>query len=90
MHTVSSWETSRVGGVCETDGPHWKILRRHPRVGRYEVGLLGAGCSPGVVTHGLHVSHVPAFNILTFPLTDDIIFTVLACDSMDESATNPS
>ena len=89
MHTVRGWETPRVGRACETVGPHCKIRRIHPRVGHYETGLLGAGCSPGVFTCGLRVSHVPAFNILTFSFTDAITSTTLAYDDMGGDATNP-
>ena len=89
MHTVSGWETPWVSGACETNGPHCKTRKSHPRVGRYETGLLGAGCSPGVVTRGLLVSHIPAFNILTYQFTDAITSIIIACDGMGDSAYNP-
>ena len=79
VHTGSGWENPRLGGACET------IRRSYPRVGRYATGLLGAGYSPGVVALGLRVSHVSAFNILTFQFTDAILSTIPACDGMGDS-----
>ena len=88
VHTASGWETPRVGGACEINGPPCQIRRSHPREGRYATGLLGAGYSPGVVTRGLRVSHVSASNILTFQFTDAIFSTIPTCDGMGESAPN--
>ena len=89
VHTGSDWETPRVGGACEVDGPLCMIRRSHPRVGRYAASLLGAGYGPGVDTRGLHVSHVPAFNIPTFQFTATAISTIPACDGMGDSREHP-
>ena len=88
VHTGSGWETPRVGGACETNDRPCQISRSYPRVGRYAADLLGAGYSPGVVTRGLRVSHVPAFITLTFQFTDAILSAIPACDGMGDSAPN--
>ena len=88
VHTGSGWNTPRVGGACETNGPPCQIRSSHPRLGRYATSLLGAEYSLGVVTRGLHVFHVPALIILTFKFTDAIFSTILACDSKGDSAPN--
>ena len=88
VHTGSGWETSRVGGTCETNGPPCQIRRSHPRVGRHATGLLDARYSPGVVSRDFCVSHKPAFNIVTFQLTEAILSAVPSCDGMSDSAPN--
>ena len=46
LRTGSGWETPRVGGACETDGPHCKISGRHPRAGRYKRASPALGIVP--------------------------------------------
>ena len=87
MHTGNGWETPRVGGACETDGPPCTICGSHPRVGSYATGLLVTGYSPGVVMLGLGVSPVLAINLLPFQFSDPAIFAIHACDIMGDSST---